>query len=63
MVVSNLSRDAKTAQVRLKLDGLALPAKLTGKDMVTDEDVAVNDKGEMSFELKPFGFRVVWVKP
>ena len=63
VVVSNLGAETKQAAVRLKLDGLVLPEKLTATDMVTGDAVPISSEGQMAFPLKPFGFRVIWVKP
>ena len=62
VVVSNLGAETRQASVRLKLDGLVLPPNLTATDMVSGDDVAISN-GQMAFPLKPFGFRVIWVKP
>ncbi len=63
VVVSNLGSEKKTATVQLKRDGLMLLGRLQATDMLTDQPVEIGDQGEMRFDLKPFAFRVVWVKP
>ncbi len=62
IVVSNLGAEEKTATVKLDYEGLALSAGMQAVDMVTDEPVALSDSFAMSFPLKPFGFRVVWIR-
>ena len=62
VVVSNLGSEEKIAQVKLDYEGLALSAGMEARDMITGEAVELSEHFEMSFPLKPFGFRVIWVR-
>lgn len=62
VVVSNLGAEEKVAEVTLDYEGLALAAGMEAVDMVTGLEVPLTDHLEMSFPLKPFEFRVIWVR-
>lgn len=62
VVVSNLGSENKVAEVTLDYEGLALAAGMEAVDMITGLEVPITDHLEMSFPLKPFDFRVIWVR-
>ena len=62
--ITNLDRDAQTADVQFSLDALGLDAgKLEVFDVLTDEKVTLSADGGLSIPLESEAWQYVWLKP